>query len=459
MLGFIVIETSMAVALAFVALYYCPDEEWSHHGHQFVGVLLAFLAVFRTQNSHTLWEQGRINTGKINTAARCLADEILGSLVQSHVASDSPSLPREAHEMARLLKLAYFIAVEHVRSSDGHEAWDFAQRIAFSHASDEEIALLMAEFGPAQPGISRHLVLPVPVPGSAVRWKPPKGHRASTLRLENRYASAPRPPDANGVQAPPPSAAALDGGAAASPDGVCASLLGEHTLKRYKSSCVMKAGSAAASHASDADAFQSNPHDPTRGKFLVCVPACHLPCAVRCLRSASADSFGHALPIYLWCTQVVVTWLRVCASRVGAIVTSQGAHLDTRRVAEGLDTLLVAFQGMHRVHSVYLPLPYCQLLKIVMLCWVFSLPFVLANEVGRFLPFIMFLVGISFFGIDQVGAELEGPYGIDDNDLPVQHSTLNGVSRIISPRPLLCRVRCARLSLLCVRARVRMCLR
>ena len=117
--------------------------------------------------------------------------------------------------------------------------------------------------------------------------------------------------------------------------------------------------------------------------------------------------------------QVVVTWIRLCANRVNSIASRKGGHFDSRRVAEALDQLLEAFQGMHRVHSVYLPLPYCQLLKIVMLCWVFSLPFVLVKEVGNFLPFIMFLVGISFFGIDQVGAELEGPYGIDDNDLPV----------------------------------------
>ena len=80
-----------------------------------------------------------------------------------------------------------------------------------------------------------------------------------------------------------------------------------------------------------------------------------------------------------------------------------------------------ALQGMHRVHSVYLPLPYCQLLKIIMYAWVFSLPFVLAKEMGTFLPLIELLIALAFFGIDQVGAELEGPYGIDDNDLPLLH--------------------------------------
>jgi hypothetical protein len=56
-----------------------------------------------------------------------------------------------------------------------------------------------------------------------------------------------------------------------------------------------------------------------------------------------------------------------------------------------------------------------------MLMWVFTLPFVLASEMGLFLPVIMFLIAIAFFGLDQVGAELENPYGIDANDYPLLH--------------------------------------
>lgn len=140
-LGFIVIETSIAIGLGFAALHVCPEEEWSHLGHQFVGVLLAFLAVFRSQNSHTLWEQGRVHTGKIITSARALANEVLGTLVQCHVADGKAVLPAEAHKMVRLLKLVYFVAVEHVRSSDGYEAWDFAQRVAYSLATDDEVRM------------------------------------------------------------------------------------------------------------------------------------------------------------------------------------------------------------------------------------------------------------------------------------------------------------------------------
>ena len=136
--------------------------------------------------------------------------------------------------------------------------------------------------------------------------------------------------------------------------------------------------------------FEHNPHDPTRGKLMV-----------------------------------VATWLRTLISNIqrntSDASTTTPRPLDVRRVNQALDELLYSWQGMHRVHSVYLPLPYCQLLKIIMYSWVFSLPFVLAQEMGTFLPLIEFLVALAFFGIDQVGAELEGPYGIDDNDLPLLH--------------------------------------
>ena len=51
----------------------------------------------------------------------------------------------------------------------------------------------------------------------------------------------------------------------------------------------------------------------------------------------------------------------------------------------------------------------CQLLKVFLLAWVFSLPFVIVEECGYFTPFVMALIAIAFFGLDQVGAELENP--------------------------------------------------
>ena len=44
-----------------------------------------------------------------------------------------------------------------------------------------------------------------------------------------------------------------------------------------------------------------------------------------------------------------------------------------------------------KIDTIVLPLPYNQLLKLFLLGWNFSLPFVISEECGWFLPFIMFV--------------------------------------------------------------------
>ena len=67
-----------------------------------------------------------------------------------------------------------------------------------------------------------------------------------------------------------------------------------------------------------------------------------------------------------------------------------------------------------------LPSPlYCQLLKIFEIFFVFSLPFVIAHHLHYWTPVVSVLMSIGFFGLDQVGVELEGPFGVDSNDFPL----------------------------------------
>ena len=49
----------------------------------------------------------------------------------------------------------------------------------------------------------------------------------------------------------------------------------------------------------------------------------------------------------------------------------------------------------------------------------FTLPFVLAPQLGLWTPIVAAFTAIGFFGLDQVGVELEGPFGVDDNDFPL----------------------------------------
>ena len=49
--------------------------------------------------------------------------------------------------------------------------------------------------------------------------------------------------------------------------------------------------------------------------------------------------------------------------------------------------------------------------------WNFTLPFVIAKEVGWWNPPLMLLIALAFFGLDQVGAMLEQPFGVEAADI------------------------------------------
>jgi predicted membrane chloride channel (bestrophin family) len=49
-------------------------------------------------------------------------------------------------------------------------------------------------------------------------------------------------------------------------------------------------------------------------------------------------------------------------------------------------------------------------------------------------PAVCLLASVGFFGLDQVGAELEGPFGTDANDFPILkmgHSLCNDLDAIM----------------------------
>ena len=158
---FIMIELIITLLLSFAAQYLTPDEQIQATGHSLAGTLLAFLVVFRTQMAWGQYTEGRAHVGALIAHSRSLSVEVLGSLVSQCRADGEAELPGEAAEIIRLLKLHFYIVVEHIRSSDGHLAWDYAQGIAHSFATPHEIQQFHAEFGRAQQGLGRRLVRPL----------------------------------------------------------------------------------------------------------------------------------------------------------------------------------------------------------------------------------------------------------------------------------------------------------
>ncbi len=69
----------------------------------------------------------------------------------------------------------------------------------------------------------------------------------------------------------------------------------------------------------------------------------------------------------------------------------------------------------------FTPLPFAYTLLLYRTAWVYCLmlPFGLASSLGWATPLATTLVAYTFFGLDALGDELEEPFGLEPNDLPL----------------------------------------
>jgi putative membrane protein len=83
--------------------------------------------------------------------------------------------------------------------------------------------------------------------------------------------------------------------------------------------------------------------------------------------------------------------------------------------------LLVDYIGScERIQTTPLPFAYMVHLRRVLILYCFSLPFALVNDFHWAAVPLTFLVAAVFFGIEEIGVEIEGPFGLDENDLPLE---------------------------------------
>jgi len=75
--------------------------------------------------------------------------------------------------------------------------------------------------------------------------------------------------------------------------------------------------------------------------------------------------------------------------------------------------------GCERLRNTPVPFGYTLLLHRTAYLFCFMLPFGLADVLGALTPVAAGVVAYTFFGLDALGDELEAPFGILPNDLPI----------------------------------------
>lgn len=75
--------------------------------------------------------------------------------------------------------------------------------------------------------------------------------------------------------------------------------------------------------------------------------------------------------------------------------------------------------GCERIKSTPLPFSYTLLLHRTAYLYCFALPFGLVDSIGFMTPFVVAIIAYTFFGLDALGDEIEEPFGLQANDLPL----------------------------------------
>jgi putative membrane protein len=84
-----------------------------------------------------------------------------------------------------------------------------------------------------------------------------------------------------------------------------------------------------------------------------------------------------------------------------------------------LDTMVDCLGAAERILKTPIPAAYAIHLKQLVFIYCLTLPFELVDQVIWLTPALVGLIGFAIFGIEEIGAEIENPFGYDANDLPL----------------------------------------
>lgn len=86
----------------------------------------------------------------------------------------------------------------------------------------------------------------------------------------------------------------------------------------------------------------------------------------------------------------------------------------------GVRQLIDWIGACERIRKTPLPFAYVVHLRRALVIYCFTLPFALVRDYQWFTVLDVALVTFVFFGIEEIGVEIEGPFGHDENDLPLE---------------------------------------
>lgn len=103
---------------------------------------------------------------------------------------------------------------------------------------------------------------------------------------------------------------------------------------------------------------------------------------------------------------------------------------------QNIQQLVDYLGGCERIRKTPMPFAYAVHLRRALVLYCFTLPFAMVETFGWTTVVDVLVLAYTFFGIEEIGVEIEGPFGHDDNDLPLEdicetiHKNLYGMAGI-----------------------------
>ena len=135
---------------------------------------------------------------------------------------------------------------------------------------------------------------------------------------------------------------------------------------------------------------------------------------------------------------IVATWLsrRLAGRAAEGKLSEQRLQLMDANLTALIDYL----GGAERIVKTPVPFAYAQHIKIFVMLFCLTVPFAMSSTLHWLTPAGTALLGFALIGIDEIGVEIEEPFGYDANDLPLD-LILQGIDRdtaeILGDRALL----------------------
>ncbi len=114
---------------------------------------------------------------------------------------------------------------------------------------------------------------------------------------------------------------------------------------------------------------------------------------------------------------VMLSWIsaRPCElTRAGRLSEQRLAAMDAN-----LTALHDYLGGCERILRTPVPFAYAQHIKTFLMLFTFTAPFAMVDALRGYTPIASAVLAFALYGIDEIGVEIEDPFGHDANDLPL----------------------------------------